>query len=63
MRLGVPEHVSGHSELMRNPIHATGVGLLQYGRHARLNPQIETSESVSDGGTLRRFVGWIRSSF
>ena len=63
VRLGVPEHVSGHSELMRNPIHATGVGLLQYGRHARLNPQIETSESVSDGGTLRRFVGWIRSSF
>ena len=63
VRLGVPEHVSGHSELMRNPIHATGVGLLQYGRHARLNPQIETSESVSDGGALRRFVGWIRSSF
>jgi len=63
VRLGVPEHVSGHSELMRNPIHATGVGLLQYGRHARQNPQIETSESVSDGGILRRFVGWIRSSF
>jgi len=63
VRLGVPEHVSGHSELMRNPIHATGVGLLQYGRHARQNPQLETSESVSDGGILRRFVGWIRSSF
>jgi len=63
VRLGVPEHVSGHSELMRNPIHATGVGLLQYGRHTRQNPQIETSESVSDGGVLRRFVGWIRSSF
>jgi len=63
VRLGVPEHVSGHSELMRNPIHATGVGLLQYGRHTRQNPQIETSESVSDGGILRRFVGWIRSSF
>ena len=63
VRLGVPEHVSGHSELMRNPIHATGVGLLQYGRHTRQNPQMETSESVSDGGVLRRFVGWIRSSF
>ncbi len=63
VRLGVPQHVSGHSELMRNPIHATGVGLLLYGRHARQNPQAETFESSSDVGLIKRMFDWIRNSF
>ena len=32
VRLGVPQFVDGLSEVVRNPIHATGVGLLLYGR-------------------------------
>ena len=65
VRLGVPQHVSGHGELMRNPIHATGVGLLLYGVHARQNPQIELSEysHSPEGGLFRRLIEWIRSSF
>jgi cell division ATPase FtsA len=31
VRLGVPQWVSGLSDVVRNPIHATGVGLLLYG--------------------------------
>ncbi len=30
VRLGVPQHVSGLTDVIRNPIHATGVGLLLY---------------------------------
>ena len=31
VRLGVPQYVSGLSDVVRNPIHATGVGLLLFG--------------------------------
>ena len=34
VRLGVPQHVEGLSDVVRNPIHATGVGLLLYSRQA-----------------------------
>ncbi|NNF62142.1 MAG: cell division protein FtsA, partial [Gammaproteobacteria bacterium] len=32
VRLGVPQYVTGLVDVVRNPIHATGVGLLLYGR-------------------------------
>jgi cell division protein FtsA len=32
VRMGVPQNVSGLSEVIHNPIHSTGVGLLMYGR-------------------------------
>ena len=31
VRLGVPQRVKGLTDVVRNPIHATGVGLLQFG--------------------------------
>ena len=31
VRLGSPQYVKGLVDVIRNPIHATGVGLLQYG--------------------------------
>ena len=34
VRLGVPQFVEGLSDVVRNPIHATGVGLLLYSRQA-----------------------------
>lgn len=63
VRLGMPQHVSGRGELMRNPIHATGVGLLLYGVNARENPQVELSERSGEDGLVKRFLDWIRSSF
>jgi cell division protein FtsA len=32
VRLGVPQFVTGLSDVVRNPIHATGVGLALYGK-------------------------------
>ena len=34
VRLGVPQYVQGLADVVRNPIHATGVGLLLYGKEA-----------------------------
>ena len=33
VRLGVPRHVNGLTDVLDNPIYATGVGLLLYGHH------------------------------
>lgn len=32
VRLGTPQHITGLADVVRNPIYATGVGLLLYGR-------------------------------
>ena len=32
VRMGVPQHVSGLTDVVQNPIYSTGVGLLLYGR-------------------------------
>jgi len=63
VRLGVPQHVGGLVDVVRNPIHATGVGLLLFG-----NEQVSTghSESVmSDGfkGMFARMKSWFQGNF
>lgn len=35
VRLGVPQYVKGLADVVRNPIHASGVGLILYGHHCR----------------------------
>ncbi|MCP3674494.1 MAG: cell division protein FtsA [Gammaproteobacteria bacterium] len=37
VRLGVPQNVSGLADVVRNPIYATGVGLLHYGKQQHLD--------------------------
>jgi len=32
VRLGMPQYVKGLGEVVRNPIHATGVGILLYAK-------------------------------
>jgi cell division protein FtsA len=63
VRLGVPQHVKGLSEVTRNPIHATGVGLLLYGQLSRKTPHSKPIDRSSQDGLLKRFIGWIRRSF
>ena len=46
VRIGVPNTVSGLVDVVRNPIYATGVGLLMFGhQHAR-----ERSSESGEGG-------------
>lgn len=63
VRLGVPQHVGGLVDVVRNPIHATGVGLLLFG-----NEQVGTGHSefvISDGfkGMLARMKSWFQGNF
>jgi cell division protein FtsA len=56
VRLGSPQYVKGLSEVVRNPIYATGVGLLIYGLlNGRDNRRIRSG----DEGLLARLKRWI----
>lgn len=59
VRLGVPQEVSGLSEVIKNPIYSTGVGLLFFGlRHMSANPV----DSKGAGG-VRSVWGKMKSWF
>jgi cell division protein FtsA len=56
----VPQHVEGLSDVVRNPIHATGVGLLLYGRDAL---QAKHTRARRAPGALRRVLAWFQGNF
>lgn len=63
VRLGLPQYVSGLSDVVRNPIHATGVGLLLFGYQHR---DSGTSHLIMEGGVkglLARMKSWFQGNF
>ena len=58
VRLATPHFVSGLSDVVSNPVHATGVGLLLYGSQA------DSGRSLSGSGggesLLDRIQRWFR---
>ncbi len=62
VRLGVPQHVNGLADVVRNPIPATGVGLLLYGRDA-LQAKSEAQQSrLGFGRVLRKMTSWFQGN-
>jgi cell division protein FtsA len=57
VRLATPQYVSGLSDVVSNPVHATGVGLLLYGSRAG------TGRSLAGSGGGETFLGRVRSWF
>ncbi len=63
VRVATPQHVTGLGDVLCNPVHATGIGLLLHGSrqsHVRVSPGPAT-EGVS--GALEKFKAWIKNSF
>jgi cell division protein FtsA len=62
VRIGLPQHVTGLADVVSNPIHATGVGLLLYGsRQENLRgPITATGTGV---GLLDRVKTWFKGEF
>jgi cell division protein FtsA len=63
VRLGLPQHVRGLGDVVRNPIHATGVGLLLYARdHAgRQSGELPVSSGIRD--VWARMRAWFQGGF
>jgi cell division protein FtsA len=64
VRLGVPHGVSGLGDVIRNPIHATGVGLLLYARAQAPSGNYASGRGGSDGiSIIKRMQSWFQGYF
>ncbi|MCY4342028.1 MAG: cell division protein FtsA [Gammaproteobacteria bacterium] len=59
--LGKPKAVSGLKDIVRNPIHATGVGLMLFGKERRRDA--EGAGQGGNGGRISRLRKWLADNF
>jgi cell division protein FtsA len=60
VRMGIPQNVTGLAEVVKNPIHATGVGLLMYGReHQNLGKSVD----FENAGWFSKMKNWFQGNF
>ena len=60
VRLGLPDGVTGLSDVVSNPIYATSVGLLLFGHQTR---QFEYASSAGIGAVFGRVRTWFQGNF
>lgn len=65
VRLGVPQSVTGLIDVVRNPIHATGVGLLLFGAQSlpRDSAERRAYSNVNVKDVWQRMKKWFQGSF
>ena len=64
VRVGAPTRVKGLTDIVRNPIYATAVGLLEYGAaHSRQNNAKGRRKRAEGPGLLARLKEWMQSNY
>ena len=63
VRLGVPQSVMGLVDVVRNPIYATGVGLLLFGSQNRVQRAFEADFGRGARGVWERMKSWFQGNF
>jgi cell division protein FtsA len=63
VRIGFPQSVMGLTDIVRNPIYSTGVGLLQYGAARQDEGRVGGSRSQGQPGLWARARNWIQNNF
>ena len=63
VRLGLPQYVSGLSDVVCNPIHATGVGLLLFGNQHRNNGTNHIMKEGGFKGVFEQMKNWFQGNF
>ena len=63
VRLGMPQYVQGLGEIVRNPIHATGVGILLYARNKGEQQSLETTVQGNFREIWGRMRIWFQGNF
>ncbi|MBS64665.1 cell division protein FtsA [Salinisphaera sp.] len=64
VRLGTPQRVQGLSDVVKNPIHATGVGLLEFGNRSQPRPGIDISNKDNSFAQVwERMKAWFQGNF
>jgi cell division protein FtsA len=60
--LGSPRYVAGLKDIVKNPVYATGVGLLLYGKEQE-EEQPRRRRGLRSGGTFARVRKWLGDNF
>ncbi len=65
VRLGEPQNIFGLVDVVCNPIHATGVGLVMYGQRAGGGAGADNpiADGLSEETLLQRMKGWFQRNF
>lgn len=63
VRLGSPAHVSGLTDIVKNPIYSTGVGLLMYGVKQQELVGGGSINSKGADGLLHKVKSWFQGNF
>ena len=63
VRLGFPQYVEGLVDVVRNPLHATGVGLLLYAREAARGRADGLVAKAKDPGMFGKMKTWVQGQF
>ena len=63
VRLGVPQYVEGLVDVVRNPLHATGVGLLLYAREAVQGRADGVVTKARNPGMFGKMKTWVQGQF
>src|SRR5690606_15100206 len=69
VRIGVPQDVAGLTDIVRNPIYSTGVGLLHYGMKQQKGTSVRgsvrqrKSRDPNAPGLFARAKNWVQNNF
>ncbi len=63
VRLGYPRYVTGLVDVVRNPIHSTGVGLLLFGNQHRHQQRTEHPSKNGLQSVFGRVTNWFQGNF
>lgn len=63
IRIGAPQHVTGFSDVVQNPIYATGVGLLLVGLKQRQSQRENNLNQTSMKSLWSKMKGWFQGNF
>ena len=63
VRLGVPQSITGLVDVVRNPIYATGVGLLLFGHQNRARRNFDSDIGHGIRGVWERMKSWFQGNF
>ncbi|NHZ69620.1 MAG: cell division protein FtsA [Thermotogales bacterium] len=63
VRLGSPQYVMGLADVVRNPIYATGVGLLLFGSQNRTARAFDSDFGRGVQGVWERMKSWFQGNF
>ncbi len=63
VRVATPQYVTGLGDVLCNPVHATGIGLLLHGSRQTQMRQPQGPAADGIGNVLEKFKSWFRTSF